>query len=82
MKLRARFENERVAKPTTTRPAPKARPADDDVSPAARNLALAHYLSRLIDQGILSDYAQAAQALGVSQPRVTHLMSLLLLLRP
>lgn len=50
-----------------------------DVSPAARNLALAHYIERLIDHGVITDYTEAARMLGVSQPRVTHLMSLLLL---
>ena len=48
-------------------------------SPAARNLALAHHVERLIDRGVIADYTQAARMLGVSQPRMTHLMSLLLL---
>jgi len=46
---------------------------------AARNLALAHHLAQLIDQGLVADYTAAARMLGVSQPRLTHLMSLLLL---
>jgi predicted XRE-type DNA-binding protein len=73
MKLRAKFESgspaAEQAKSTT----------DESVSPAARNLALAHRLGRLIDQGLDADYTAAARLLGVSQPRLTHLMSLLLL---
>lgn len=72
MKITARFENVRTPKPSTPR-------ADTDVSPAARNLALAHRLAELIDQGQIADYTAAARLLGVSQPRLTHLMSLTLL---
>jgi hypothetical protein len=49
------------------------------VSAAARNLALAHLLDRLIDRGLVTDFTAAARMLGVSQPRLTHLMALLLL---
>ncbi len=77
MKLRARFGPERKATRTTREP--RADAEHDDASPAARNLALAHYLARLIDHGVLADQTQAAQALGVSQPRVTHLLGLTLL---
>ena len=44
-----------------------------------RNLALAHHIERLIDRGLIEDYSHAARMLGVSQPRMTHLMGLLLL---
>lgn len=50
-----------------------------DAAHAARNLALAHYIERLIDQRVLRDYSDAARALGVSQVRVSHLASLTLL---
>jgi len=53
--------------------------AGDNPPSAARNLALAHHLAQLIDQGLVADYTAAARMLGVSQPRLTHLMSLLLL---
>ena len=49
------------------------------MSPAARNLALAHHLNRLIERGLVADFTAAARMLGVSQPRLTHLMSLVLL---
>lgn len=72
MKLRAKFENG----PPTPAPKPPKKSSD---SAATRNLALAHHLAQLIDKGLVADYTAAARMLGVSQPRLTHLMSLLLL---
>lgn len=46
---------------------------------AARSLALAYHISDLIERGLLADYTAAAKLLGVSQPRLTHLMSLTML---
>ena len=40
---------------------------------------MAHHVARLIDREVVADYTAAARMLGVSQPRMTHLMSLLLL---
>jgi len=72
MKLRAKFES--------APPAPAPKPCTVSTVPAAaRNLALAHHLAQLIDKGLVADYTAAARLLGVSQPRLTHLMSLLLL---
>lgn len=66
----------------TFAPAPRAK-ATHSPSPrtggAARNLALAHKLQDLIDRGLIADYTAAAKLLGVSQPRLTHLMSLTML---
>lgn len=73
MKLRARFDS---AIPIAEQP---RAPADESVSPAAKNLALAHRLAGLIEQGLVADYTAAARLLHVSQPRLTHLMSLVLL---
>jgi predicted XRE-type DNA-binding protein len=73
MKLHARFESGQSATEQDT-PTTVAW-----VSPAAKNLAMAHRLARLIDQGLIADYTAAARLLGVSQPRLTHLMSLVLL---
>jgi len=80
VKLRASFDR-RPAPPPRPEPAQETvqSPPGPRVTPAARNLALAHYLDRMIERGLIADYAQAARMLGVSQPRVTHLMSLLLL---
>jgi predicted XRE-type DNA-binding protein len=72
MRLTAKFENLRTA------PTPKRDP-HPDVSSSARNLALAHRIAALIEQGQIADYTAAARLLGVSQPRLTHLMGLLLL---
>ncbi|MFN7591333.1 MAG: hypothetical protein ACK5UQ_22890 [Planctomycetota bacterium] len=72
MKLRAKL-------PDPTPPSKPAPARDPSVSHAARNLALAYRLDQLIQQGLLADYGAAAKLLGVSQPRLTHLMGLLLL---
>ena len=42
----------------------------------ARMLALAHLVDRLIDEGKLADYADAARRLGVSRGRMTQVMNL------
>jgi hypothetical protein len=82
MRLTSTFDSS-GSKPTEKRArlrrAPERDAATDEPSPAARNLALAHHLQRLIDRGVIKDYSQAARMLGVSQVRITHLMSLLLL---
>ena len=46
---------------------------------AARMLALAHYIERLIGDGTIPDYAAAASALGLTRARLTQVMNLLLL---
>ncbi len=48
-------------------------------SPVARRLALAHHIERLVDQGVLRDYAHGARVLGVTRARMTQLMDLLML---
>lgn len=54
-------------------PKPAKRPSDR----LARQLALAHHLDRLIERGVLRDYADAAKVLGVTRARVTQIMDLL-----
>ncbi len=82
MRLSSKFEGRGQPTPSVaTRVSPKRqesvlRPAP---SPAAKNLALAHHIERLIERGVIIDYTHAARMLGVSQPRMTHIMSLLLL---
>ena len=46
---------------------------------AARMLALAHHVERLIDRGKLKDYAEAARMLGVSRARIAQVLNLLVL---
>jgi hypothetical protein len=63
---------------------PARVPAPREVAPpppsrAARLLALAHHIERLIDEGALSGYADAARVLGVTRARMTQVMDLLLL---
>jgi hypothetical protein len=77
MKLIAKFENHSpLAEPKPSKSSPEGGPP---VSPAARTLALAHYIARMIERGLIRDYTDAARMLGVSQARMTHVMSLLLL---
>jgi hypothetical protein len=77
VKITAKFENVRQPKQAAQRA--RSIPRDPTVSSAARNLALAHHIDRLIERGLIADYTAAARMLRVSQPRLTHLMGLLLL---
>lgn len=43
-------------------------------SRAARRLALAYFIERAIDSGLLVDYADAARRLGVTRARLTQVM--------
>jgi hypothetical protein len=83
VKLRAKFEPDppQANKPSSPTPAPRrgTDQGDPTTSSAARNLALAYHLDSLIERGLVADYTAAAKLLGVSQPRLTHLMSLMLL---
>ena len=74
MKLRTRLTTREPA----GQPEPQA-PAEEPVSAAARNLAMAYKIEQWIEQGLIEDYGHAARMLGVSQVRLTHLMSLRLL---
>ena len=48
-------------------------------SRAARMLALAHHVERLVDEGELASYTEAARALGLTRARLTQVTNLLLL---
>ncbi len=58
---------------------PRKTPTPKPVSRAARQLALAHYIERLVEAGELSGYAEAARVLGLTRARLTQVMGLLLL---
>ncbi len=59
--------------PAPPPPKPANRPSDR----LARQLALAHHLERLIERGVLRDYADAARVLGLTRARVSQIMDLL-----
>lgn len=40
-------------------------------------LALAHHIERLVDDGVLADYATASRKLGLTGARMTQVMNLL-----
>jgi hypothetical protein len=48
-------------------------------SRAARTLALAHHIERMVEAGELANYSEAARALGLTRARLTQVMNLLLL---
>ncbi len=52
-------------------------PSTRPVSRAARMLALAHYVERLVEQGTVASYADAARQLGVSRARMSQILNLL-----
>ena len=68
-------------KPAPGRSAPKVvrSPKPSGPSRSARMLALAHHISRLVEAGDLTGYAEAARILGLTRARLTQVMKLLLL---
>jgi hypothetical protein len=61
--------------PTTA--AAEAPDATPDATPIARMLALAHHVERLVEAGVLKDYADAARQLGMAKSHMTHVTNLL-----
>ena len=49
------------------------------ISRVARLLALAHRIDRMVRDGEIADYAEAARRLGLTRARVTQITNLLLL---
>ncbi len=56
---------------------PPEKPGTRPVSRAARMLALAHYVERLVEEGAVKSYAQAARQLGVTRARISQILNLL-----
>ncbi len=52
-------------------------PLSRPVSRAARMLALAHYVERLVEEGAVKSYSDAARQLGVSRARMAQITNLL-----
>lgn len=73
-KARSLSRGARMAEPPVSQRADTTR-----ASRAARMLALAHHVERLIEAGELTGYADAARALGLTRARLTQVMNLLLL---
>ena len=63
-----------VERPTVETPKETPR-----VHPVARRLALAYFVDRCVEAGVLSDYADAARRLGITRARMTQIMNLQLL---
>ncbi len=80
--IRSAFAVEKPVRRAEVSPSVRARRKPDvPVGPsrAARMLALAHHVERLVEAGELSGYAEAARALGVTRARMTQVMKLVLL---
>ena len=77
--IRAKFRPARALMGTVTPEAPSAAPVRAGVDRRARMLALAHHIERLIEAGEVASYSEIARDLGLTQPRVTQVMGLLLL---
>ncbi len=56
---------------------PVEKPGTRPVSRAARMLALAHFVERLVEEGVVRSYADAARQLGVTRARITQITNLL-----
>lgn len=54
-----------------------SRTAAPPASRKARQLALAYYIERAVEAGLIKDYADAARRIGVSRARLTQIMDLL-----
>ena len=65
--------NRQVARTRERRDKPTQAPT---VPRTARLLALAHYVERAVLDGTCPDYATAARALGMSQPRMSQILDL------
>ncbi len=52
---------------------------NEDLPRLTRLLALAHRWNRLMDEGVVSSYAEIASLMGLSRARVTQIMDLLYL---
>ncbi len=52
-------------------------PGTRPVSRAARMLALAHYVERLVEEGSVKSYAEAARKLSVTRARMSQVLNLL-----
>ena len=63
-----------------TRSATKSvQPSTKQPSRAARMLALAYRIERLVETGQIESYAETARALGLTRARLSQVMSVLLL---
>ena len=55
----------------------RPKPRDTGPSRIARQLALAHYVERLVADGIFNDYSEVARVLSVTRSRMGQVVNLL-----
>jgi len=71
VKVKAGIKREKPEQPEKELPKPPTR--------LARQLALAYLVERLIEQGRIRNYAEAARTLGVTKARMSQVLNLLAL---
>jgi hypothetical protein len=76
-KIKATKKRKPEKKPDT--PPPVEQPGTGPVSRAAWMLALAHHVERLVEDGSVKSYADAARQLGITRGRMTQVLNLLTL---
>ena len=67
----------RRAEPDPIAPTAKNPKGHPPASRLARMLALAHHVERLVEDGALKDFAEAARRLGYTRARMSQVMGLL-----
>jgi alkylated DNA nucleotide flippase Atl1 len=82
--IRAKFRPSRavlasVQKAEAGAPVPRKPRRRARADRLARQLALAHRIERAVESGEVASYGAVARALGLTQPRVTQVMGLLML---
>jgi len=78
--LRVEFKVKLAGRRPAPKPAPGARAErlrQDRAARKARNLALAHYIDKLVRSGEVADLAAVARLCGVSRARVSAVVSFL-----
>ena len=73
---KAKFERPARQKKAAAVKKPAVPAGERPPSRAAQSLALAYLVERLIDEGRLESYAEAARLLGVTRARMTQVMDL------
>ena len=77
--IRAKFRPARALMATVIPEAHSAAPVRARMDRRARMLALAHHIDRLIEVGEVASYGEVARVLGLTQPRLSQIMGMLLL---
>lgn len=77
--MRAKFRPSRALRAAVKpeAPAPPGRHTRRRAERLARQLALAHWIERAVEDGRVSSYGEVARALGLTESRITQITALL-----